>query len=126
MMKNSTRIAALVILVSGGLAGCTHTKRAAQQPAGEPMQISPLAISAGTGGFKPRAYAALTQRSWVLGHLAQRNEARGIGQKDGAASAVTSASLDAKSTSASPVTSSFRTVVAPAMDPAQFNPNRIR
>ena len=115
-MKNSTRIAALIVLASG-IAGCTHTNRNAQQPAGEPMQISPLAISASAGGFKPRSYAALTQRSWVLGHLAQRNEARAAG------AVIVSASPEAK---AAPVTSSFRTVVAPAMDPAQFNPNRIR
>lgn len=119
MMKNSTRIAALIVLVSG-VAGCTHTNRSAQQPAGEPMQISPLAIGTSAGGFKARSYAALTQRSWVLGHLAQRNEARAE------RAPITSESLGAKAAPASPASLSFRTVVAPAMDPAQFNPNRIR
>lgn len=124
-MKNSTRIAALVFL-SSSMAGCSHINQSAKQPVGEPMQISPLAVSASAGGFRPRSYAALTQRSWVLGHLAQRNEAKAKAQKDGAGTPLTSATLELKSAAASPVTSSFRTVVAPAMDPAQFNPNRIR
>lgn len=107
------RFTILIAATSAALSGCVHSRKVEQASA----PALPPATWGAQSTARPQAFATIPATSWVLGRLAARRE-------DPIASVL--AAGPGAQPIAAPVTPSYRAVSAPPMDPAQFNPNRIR